>query len=98
MSNPSRGCDLCGDFPVHLRARCHPAAPLRVEIPHAGEIVFYCYLPDCNREVARMLIADDVWSLGLLTGLAVGFMAGFAIGQRSMLRELARQLEERRRS
>ena len=51
------GCDLCGDFPVHLRARCHPSAPLRVEIPSADKIVMYCYM--CNREVARLNLAND---------------------------------------
>jgi len=51
-----KGCDLCGDFPVRLHARCHPLAPLRVEMPSAAEIVFYCYVPDCNREVARFPI------------------------------------------
>ena len=48
------GCDLCGDFPVELHGRCHPTAPLRVVMPSASEVVFYCYLPECNREVARL--------------------------------------------
>jgi len=48
-----KGCDLCGDFPAQLRARCHPTAPLRVEMASATEIVLYCYLPECDREVAR---------------------------------------------
>lgn len=47
------GCELCGDFPVTLHARCHPSAPLRVEMPNANELVLYCYLPKCNRPVAR---------------------------------------------
>lgn len=53
MSNPM-GCDLCGDFPVQLRARCHPTAPLRLEAVSATEIVVFCYVPTCNREVARL--------------------------------------------
>jgi hypothetical protein len=52
------GCDLCGDFPVQLRAKCHPTAPLRVEMTHESELVLYCYLPECNREVARIRVAQ----------------------------------------
>ena len=48
------GCEMCGDFPVTLYSRCHPTAPLRVEMISPGELVFYCYVPECNREVARM--------------------------------------------
>lgn len=51
------GCDLCGDFPVELRGRCHPTAPLRIELHEDGVLVCYCYLPDCNREVARFRLA-----------------------------------------
>jgi hypothetical protein len=50
------GCDLCGDFPVELGAKCHPTAPLRVEMTREDELVLYCYLPECNREVARFRV------------------------------------------
>jgi hypothetical protein len=51
-----KGCDLCGDFPAQLRARCHPTAPLRVEMTSATDIALYCYLPECDREVARFAL------------------------------------------
>ncbi len=53
--NPA-GCELCGDFPVHLHARCHPSAPLRAEMNREGELALYCYLPDCNRLVATFAV------------------------------------------
>lgn len=53
------GCDLCGDFPVRLMAKCHPFAPLRVEMPEKNLIVLYCYLPECGREVARLTVKND---------------------------------------
>lgn len=46
------GCDLCGDFPATLLPKCHPTAPLRVVMTE-DQLIFYCYLPECNREVAR---------------------------------------------
>jgi hypothetical protein len=52
-----KGCELCGDFPAMLVAKCHPTAPLRVEITEAGVLVLYCYLPTCNRIVARVTVA-----------------------------------------
>lgn len=52
----SKGCELCGDFPVTLLARCHPTAPLRAEMPEDGLLVLRCYVPECNREVARFII------------------------------------------
>lgn len=57
-SNP-KGCDLCGDFPVRLLPRCHPLAPLRVVMPSADEVVFYCYVPTCNREVTRLKVVTS---------------------------------------
>ncbi len=59
MSEP-KGCELCGDWPVFLHARCHPTAPLRAELTPERELVLYCYLPDCNREVARLQLAAAV--------------------------------------
>lgn len=51
------GCDLCGDNtpPIHLHAKCHLTAPLRAEIDK-GMLTLYCYLPECNRVVARFKI------------------------------------------
>jgi hypothetical protein len=53
----AKGCELCGDFPAQLQSRCHPTAPLRVEALSEHEIALYCYLPKCNRLVARFLLA-----------------------------------------
>lgn len=52
------GCELCGDWPVHLHPKCHPTAPLRLEMGEAGTLVAYCYVPACNREVARFRLAQ----------------------------------------
>lgn len=57
MEKP-KGCDLCGDFPAQLRSRCHPSAPLRVEMPEEGWLTLYCYVPTCNREVARFRLGS----------------------------------------
>ncbi len=46
------GCELCGDFPVHLHGRCHPTAPLRAEMDENGRLSLYCYVPECNRFIA----------------------------------------------
>jgi hypothetical protein len=54
------GCDLCGDFPVYLLSKCHPSAPLRVEMTQERELVLYCYDPQCNREVARLQLQREV--------------------------------------
>jgi len=51
------GCELCSDWPVVLSSRCHPTAPLRLEMIDEETLVAYCYLPQCNREVARFKIA-----------------------------------------
>ena len=51
-----QGCELCGDFPAELRARCHPTAPLRIEMEDANTMAVYCYVPECNRLVARFKI------------------------------------------
>lgn len=64
------GCDLCGDFPVRLHARCHPTAPLRVETPSPTEVVFYCYLPECNREITRLRLAAQADPAVLSANLA----------------------------
>lgn len=51
------GCELCGDFPVILIAKCHPMAPLRIELIDQETVVMYCYVPECNREVGRFKLA-----------------------------------------
>jgi hypothetical protein len=57
-----KGCELCGDFPVRLLPRCHPTAPLRIEITQNRVLVCYCYLPECNREVARFQLPEEkIW-------------------------------------
>lgn len=32
LKDKIEGCELCGDFPVAIRGRCHPTAPLRIEV------------------------------------------------------------------
>lgn len=58
MELEMNGCDLCGDFPAELHARCHPTAPLRIEKLSETEVVLYCYVPSCNREVARLALNE----------------------------------------
>jgi hypothetical protein len=53
------GCDLCGDFPAVLSPRCHANAPLRVKMVSETELVLYCYVPTCGREVARLHLASS---------------------------------------
>lgn len=55
----AHGCELCGDFPVELHARCHPSAPLRVQRNANDELELFCYLPSCNRHVATLKLAVD---------------------------------------
>lgn len=50
------GCGLCNDQgPLVLRAKCHLTAPLAVE-RNGDELIIRCYVPECNREVARFKI------------------------------------------
>lgn len=53
------GCELCGDWPVVLRPKCHPTAPLRLEMPDRNTLVAYCYVPSCNRKVAEFKVSLD---------------------------------------
>lgn len=56
-NNPA-GCDLCSNTgPLHLRGRCHPTAPLRAEMDGAM-LTLWCYVPECNRVVAKFAVAD----------------------------------------
>jgi hypothetical protein len=57
MTELPKGCELCGDFPVTLRGRCHPSAPLRVSMEADGTLILRCYVPTCNREVVRFLVS-----------------------------------------
>ena len=50
------GCDLCGDFPVVLAGRCHPGAPLRIEMDEDNVMTLYCYVPECRRVVGRFKV------------------------------------------
>ncbi len=61
MSEEQEGCDLCGDWPVVVRGKCHPTAPLRVQFLDPETVVFTCYVPDCRREVwkGKLKKADD---------------------------------------
>jgi hypothetical protein len=54
------GCSLCGDTDgrLFLHARCHPSAPLRA-VKDGDVLILRCYLPDCDREVARLRLASN---------------------------------------
>ncbi len=60
-------CEFCHDSPelskLHLRARCHPTAPLRVEL-QSGILSLFCYIPSCNRLVARLEVAEHLKPTG----------------------------------
>lgn len=75
-------CELCGDTgTLVLGTRCHPSAPLRVELLESCVAVFYCYIPECNREVARFKAEEFVageWKCG----------CGFRMSTRTMDKDL----------
>jgi hypothetical protein len=50
------GCELCLDWPVRLTSRCHPTAPLRIDMIDEKTVVVYCYIPECKRELCRFTI------------------------------------------
>ena len=52
-------CELCGDVDgrLFLQARCHPSAPLRA-VKEGNVLILRCYLPECDREVVRLRLAD----------------------------------------
>jgi len=54
MSEGIKGCGLCGDFEIH--GRCHPTAPLRMAMLDEKTMEVRCYLPDCNRLIARFKV------------------------------------------
>ena len=54
------GCECCGDWPVILTANCHPTAPLRVVMEEDGTLIFYCYIPECDRELERLKIERNL--------------------------------------
>jgi len=51
-----KGCELCGDFPVGLHGRCHTTAPLRIDMEDSTTMVVRCFLPECNRVVAKFRV------------------------------------------
>ena len=60
MKKLESGCELCGDFPARLHSKCHPSAPLRMELATPTLLIVRCYVPTCNREVAKfVLLAEE---------------------------------------
>lgn len=58
MLMPDISCDLCADTgPLILRGRCHPTAPLRVDIDN-NVLTLRCYIPDCDRLVAQFKVTE----------------------------------------
>ena len=57
--NKIQGCELCGDWPARLHSLCHPTAPVRIEIEKSGLLKIFCYVPECNRLVAKVRIHDS---------------------------------------
>lgn len=56
MTDETLKCDLCEDqTKLTLSARCHLTAPLQVSVED-GVMILRCYLPDCQREVARYTV------------------------------------------
>lgn len=54
----SKGCDFCGGFPARLTGRCHPLAPLHIEMVDSQTMVIRCYVPECNKLVAVLKVAE----------------------------------------
>ena len=49
-------CEFCNNTgPLVLLPRCHLSAPLRVVLD-AGVLTLRCYLPGCDRVVARFKV------------------------------------------
>jgi hypothetical protein len=71
MNETPKSCDLCGDADssLFLLSRCHPTAPLRA-IKEGNTLILKCYIPDCDREVARLKLAPptygEVYDMGKL--------------------------------
>jgi hypothetical protein len=59
LKNDPPKCDLCGDneAPKALRGRCHMTAPLRLSL-FGDVLIANCYIPECNREVARFKVTE----------------------------------------
>ena len=53
------GCELCGDFPVEFRGRCHPSAPVRIEMDEFRILSVFCFVPDCNKLITRLPVQFD---------------------------------------
>lgn len=62
MATPPKECDLCGDnaAPVFLHARCHLSAPLEAELGADNVLTLRCYVPECNRVIAKFRVAELV--------------------------------------
>ena len=55
-------CDLCDDGkdgPLFLKSRCHSSAPLQAR-KEGLMLILSCYVPECQKEVARLPLAADV--------------------------------------
>ena len=61
MSDNIKGCSVCDDNtgPLHLHSQCHMTAPLRAEL-HRDLLYLFCYVPDCDRLISVMKVADIV--------------------------------------
>lgn len=56
---PEVSCDLCGGTErVVLNSACHFMAPLKAEV-EGDTLILRCYIPDCQREVARFKIVRE---------------------------------------
>lgn len=56
MNEREMSCELCGDTAeLHLHGRCHPTAPLRIEL-NKGIMSVFCYLPTCNRLIGQFAV------------------------------------------
>ncbi len=55
-SVPAEECEFCGSSgPLQLTPRCHTCAPL-MAILEGDTLTLKCYLPECQREVARFTV------------------------------------------
>jgi hypothetical protein len=50
-------CELCGDQPVVLRAKCHFTAPLRAVLDN-NRLELRCYVPECDKLVIAFRVEE----------------------------------------
>jgi hypothetical protein len=63
------GCELCGDQgPLFLHPKCHLTAPLRAVLD-GNVLTLRCYLPECDKDVARFVVDRLEAGPGLLKAL-----------------------------